>query len=266
MPDAAHPSDEVHDSGNLIAFLVRPGTSIPPETNLLPHLTSFVGRERELSEVREMMAGGTTAASRNVVSGNGGIGVDLIGASGTKILGNRVGTTASGTAAGSNTIAFNGKDGVTLFSSANTGNEVSHNSVFSNAGLGIDLIGPGENFLTNLPTPNDAGDTDSGANNLQNNPALSSAKTVSGKTTIKGTLASTAGETFTIEFFSNPSGDEGKKFLGQKSVTTDGSGNASFTFTPATAVSVGQTVTATATSDSTHDTSEFSAPRKVASS
>jgi hypothetical protein len=28
---------------------------------------------------------------------------------------------------------------------------------------------------------------------------------------------------------------------------------------------VGQTVTATATSDSTHDTSEFSAPRKVAS-
>jgi hypothetical protein len=211
--------------------------------------------------------GGTTAASRNVVSGNGSAGVDLVVASGTKMLGNRIGTTASGTgalgnadsgvlveggssnnligdgtAAGSNTIAFNRLDGV-LVDGSSTGNRISHNSIFSNVALGIELFAP-----------------------VQNKPVLSSAKTLSGKTTIKGTLAGTAGKTFTIEFFSNPSGDEGKKFIGQKSVTTDGSGNASFTFTPATAVSVGQTVTATATSDSTHDTSEFSAPRKVASS
>jgi hypothetical protein len=211
--------------------------------------------------------GGTTAASRNVVSGNGSAGVDLVVASGTKMLGNRIGTTASGTgalgnadsgvlveggssnnligdgtAAGSNTIAFNRLEGV-LVDGSSTGNRISHNSIFSNVALGIELFAP-----------------------VQNKPVLSSAKTLSGKTTIKGTLAGTAGKTFTIEFFSNPSGDEGKKFIGQKSVTTDGSGNASFTFTPATAVSVGQTVTATATSDSTHDTSEFSAPRKVASS
>lgn len=125
------------------------------------------------------------------------------------------------------------------------------------------MIGPGEGFTTNLPTPNDAGDADSGPNGLQNKPVLTSAKTVSGKTTIKGTLNSTPDKTFTIEFFSNPSGDEGKKFLGKKSVTTDASGNASFTFAPATAISVGQTVTAT--SDSTHETSEFSAPKKVTS-
>jgi hypothetical protein len=211
--------------------------------------------------------GGTTAASRNVVSGNGSAGVDLVVASGTKMLGNRIGTTASGTgalgnadsgvlveggssnnligdgtAAGSNTIAFNRLDGV-LVDGSSTGNRISRNSIFSNVALGIDLLA-----------------------SVQNKPILSSAKTVSGKTTIKGTLSSTAGETFTIEFFSNPSGDEGKKFVGQKSVTTDASGNASFSFTPATAVSVGQTVTATATSDSTHDTSEFSAPRKVTSS
>jgi hypothetical protein len=237
--------------------------------------------------------GGTTAASRNVVSGNGVTGVDLIGASSTKILGNRIGTTASGTgalgnadggvfvesgssnnrigdgtSAGSNTIAFNGKDGVTVFSFADTGNEISRNSVFSNAGLGIDLIGPGEDFLTNLPTPNDAGDTDSGANNLQNKPALSSAKTVSGTTTVKGTLNSEAAKTYKVEFYSNPSGDEGKKFIGTKSVTTGADGKAAFTFTPAATVSVGQAITATATNATTgapRDTSEFSAPRTVTS-
>jgi hypothetical protein len=136
-------------------------------------------------------------------------------------------------------IAFRGGDGV-LVSGPSTGLRISRNSIFSNGGLGI------------VPSVS-----------VQNTPVLTSAKTVSGKTTIKGTLGSTAGKIFTIEFFSNPSGDEGKKFIGQKSVTTDSSGNASFTFTPTTAVSVGRTVTATATSDSTHDTSGFSAPRKV---
>jgi hypothetical protein len=214
------------------------------------------------------IVGGTTAASRNVVSGNGSAGVDLVVASDTKMLGNRIGTAASGTgalgngssgvfvesgssnnqigdgtAAGSNTIAFNNIDGVEVTPSS-TGTRVSRNSIFSNVGRGIGLTVPP----------------------VQNAPVLGSAKTVSGKTTIKGTLNSTAGKTFAIEFFSHPSGDEGKKFIGQKSVTTDGSGNASFTFSPGTAVSVAQTVTATATSDSTHDTSEFSAPRKVTSS
>ena len=210
--------------------------------------------------------GGTTAASRNVVSGNGGPGVDLVLASGTRMLGNRVGTTASGTGAlgndldgvllegasntrmgdgttaGSNTIAFN-FEGVTVIPSS-TGNLITRNSIFSNTELGIDL-----------PFPP-----------LQNAPVLSSAKTSSTKTTVKGTLSGAPGKSFTVEFFSNPSGgDEGKKFIGKKSVTTDASGNASFAFVPATAVSVGQTVTATATSDSTHDTSEFSAARKVVS-
>jgi hypothetical protein len=37
-----------------------------------------------------------------------------------------------------------------------------------------------------------------------------------------------------VRFFSNPSGtDEGKTFIGQKSVTTDASGNATFTFSSA---------------------------------
>jgi hypothetical protein len=46
-------------------------------------------------------------------------------------------------------------------------------------------------------------------------------------------------------------------------VTTNSSGNASFTFSTATSVSSGQTITATAT-DPTGNTSEFSAPKTVA--
>ena len=66
-----------------------------------------------------------------------------------------------------------------------------------------------------------------------------------------------------VRFFSNPSGtDEGKTFIGQKSVTTDASGNATFTFSSAQKVGLGRTVTATATSQA-GNTSEFSAPRTV---
>jgi CSLREA domain-containing protein len=232
--------------------------------------------------------GGTTAASRNVISGNDQTGLTIADSQEIKVLGNRIGTTASGTSAlgngffgvsiqqgssnnsvgdgtsaGSNTIAFNGRDGVSV-DFGSTGNEVSRNSIFSNAGLGIDLLGSGENFDTNVSTPNDPGDADSGANNLQNKPIMTSAKTVSGKTTIKGKLGSNPNQTFTIEFYSNPADtNEGKKFIGEKSITTSVDGLRSFTFTPTTSVAVGQTITATATRASTHDTSEFSAPRKV---
>jgi hypothetical protein len=84
-----------------------------------------------------------------------------------------------------------------------------------------------------------------------------------GKTTIKGTLNSKPNDLFVLEFYSNPSGNEGKKFIGQTSVKTDASGNVSFTFKPANAVSAGQSVTATATRPTSRDTSEFSALRKV---
>jgi hypothetical protein len=240
----------------------------------------------DLENASGTTVGGTTAAARNVISGNGETGLYLLADSGTRILGNRIGATVSGTgalvnadegvfidngssnneigdgtSAGSNTIAFNGRDGVAVFSAA-SGNEVSHNSIFSNVGLGIDLLGTGEDFLTDVPTKNDAGDTDSGANNLQNKPILTSAKTGSLKTTIKGNLESNHDRTFTVEFYANPSNtNEGKKFIGETSVTTTVDGLASFAFTLGAKVPVGQTITATAT-----DTSEFSAPRTVVSS
>jgi len=146
---------------------------------------------------------------------------------------------------------------VAIYGDDATGNRILSNSIFSNAGLGIDLNDDG-------PTANDPGDKDTGPNNLQNKPALSSAKkSATGTTTGRGTLNSTPGKTFNVQFFSDPSGtDEGKTLLGSMSVTTNGTGNVSFTFSTKKTIRLGQNITATATGPG-GNTSEFSAPRKV---
>ena len=265
-------------------------------TKALTNGDGFICAAVDISDSSGNTVGGTTAGARNLISGYATDGVSIRGDSqNNQVLGNRIGTTANGTgtlgngeagvlisgtnaannlvgdgtAGGSNTIAFNAEDGVQVQSGA--GNTISRNSIFSNTGLGIDLQGGFEDASGN--TANDPGDIDSGPNGLQNKPVLSSAKSSSTKTTIAGKLASAPNTTYTIEFYSNPSGNEGKKFVGRKFVTTAPSGNASFTFSPAARVPVGQTVTATAkaelvtlVSTSDEDTSEFSAPRTVASS
>ena len=188
--------------------------------------------------------GGTTTAERNVISRNEyGVYIEDNGATGNRVL--------------QNVISANEYAGVALYSDTATSNRIFSNSIYSNGDLGIDLNDDG-------PTANDPGDTDTGANDLQNKPLLSSAKkSATGTTTVRGTLNSTANKTFNVQFFSNPEGtDEGKTLLGSKSVTTDGTGNVSLTFSTTKAISLGQNITATATSPS-GDTSEFSAPRKV---
>jgi parallel beta-helix repeat protein len=232
----------------------------------------------------------------NLISGNDGAGIairdlashtqvshNLIGTdkSGTKNLGNsKEGVEISNSSNNfleSNTIAFNGGDGVHIkgggpqsgiIVSANT---ISSNSMFANGGLGINLVNPNAEIPvggSEGSTANDVGDADVGPNGLQNFPVISSAKTVSRKTTIKGKLNSAPNESYTLQFFSNPKGEnEGKKFIGQKSVATDASGNASFSFRPKKGVKPGQNITATtATRELTLDTSEFSGPRKVSAS
>jgi len=226
-----------------------------------------------LTARRNTTIGGDTPAARNLISGTQLHGVE-INADESTVVGNLIGTDKYGTSpiansfdgvrigstsniVGSNTIAFNGSDGVTI--SSGISNSILSNSIFSNGFLGIDLLGEG-------PTPNDPQDPDTGANNLQNKPVLTSAVNSSGTTTIKGRLNSTPNETFTIEFFSNPSGtDEGKIFLGKKEVTTGQDGLFLFQKTFSPAVNKGRTITATATNTTTHDTSEFSAPRTVTS-
>ena len=230
--------------------------------------------------------GGTTAAARNVISGNdeNGLGINS-GASGNVVQGNFIGTDVNGTAALGNssagvyvfgasnnaiggilsgepdTIAFNGAGGVVV--NGGTGNGILSNSIFANIGLGIDLGDDGV-------TLNDTGDGDSGSNNLQNFPVLTSLTIASGNTTIDGSLNSAANTTFRVEFFASetadPSGNgEGQTFLGSKDVTTDGSGNAAFTAVLPLLSPAGQAViTATAT-DPNNNTSEFSPVFLIAS-
>lgn len=230
--------------------------------------------------------GGTTSAHRNVISGNGGAGVDIYGSTstGNAVQGNYIGTksdgtsalgndfvgvwielgasnnTIGGTASGAgNVIAFNANDGV--FVEAGTGNAIDPNSIFSNGGLGIDLG-------TNGVTANDTGDGDTGPNNLQNYPVLTSATTSGGNTTIAGTLNSTANTSFLLEFFSiavcDGTNGEGQTYLGSTNVTTNGSGDASINVTFAVSTTTGHFVAATATRNTTPlDTSEFSGCQQI---
>jgi CSLREA domain-containing protein len=248
-------------------------TNVRVEGNFIgtnPAGTSDLGNRigMDLFATANSTVGGTSRASRNLISGNelagvliqGGGQVGLGSSDNNLVQGNLIGTQKDGVQP-----LGNGGDGVSLLDDAD-GNRILSNSIFSNGGLGIDLMGPGESPFTNLSTPNDAGDADSGSNRLQNFPVLSSAKTISGTTTIEGTLNSRPRELYTIQFFSNPSGDEGQTFIGQKIVSTDASGNASFSFSPTTAVAVGRQITATATRNATGDTSEFSAAQQVTAS
>jgi hypothetical protein len=184
--------------------------------------------------------------------GNAGFGVAFQNKPGGDLLGG----TAPGAA---NTIAFNGRAGVQV--GVGTGHQISENSIFNNAGMGIDLT-ICSNGSCPGPDPNDPGDGDTGANQFQNFPVISASKTSGGITTITGTLNSAASSPFTIELFSSPTCDatgygEGKHFLGATAVTTDGSGNAKFRLSANPAVPSGWSVTGTAT-DGSGNTSEFS--------
>ncbi len=229
--------------------------------------------------------GGTTAAQRNVFSGNGrhGVAVTNCGvgtsstANGSFVTGNFIGTDATGTAAvpnlGSgvevangpgvrvggtapgeaNVIAFNGGRGVAVFTISATNTSVLSNRIFANGNLGIDIDGNGV-------TANDAGDADT---LRQNFPVITQVAPSGGSTTIQGTLASTANGTFRLQFFRNDATDaashgEGQTPIGElTNVTTDASGNAAFSITVPVAIGPTEFVTATAT-DSAGNTSEFS--------
>jgi hypothetical protein len=119
--------------------------------------------------------------------------------------------------------------------------------------LGIDLNDDG--VTTNHPVGNP------GPNNLQNYPVLTNAYGLGGSTIFMGILNSAANQPFFIDVYRNLAADlsgygQGQYYLGTVSVTTDGSGNASFALTNNADNYTGQQISATATSAS-GDTSEF---------
>jgi VCBS repeat-containing protein len=154
-----------------------------------------------------------------------------------------------------NLIEFNSGAGVVVKGATATENGILGNSINANGGLGIDLGNDGV-------TPNSPGGPHTSPNNLQNFPLITAVTPGSSTTTVQGTLNSTPSTTFRLEFFSSaacdPSGfGQGQTFLGFSNLTTDGSGNVSYSVPLSVVVPAGTSVAATAT-DPTDNTSEFS--------
>jgi CSLREA domain-containing protein len=194
------------------------------------------------------LTGGTTRVESNSITGNSGHGVHIASSS------NEIGDPVSAVA---NNITSNGGDGV--FVASGTGNMIRGSGVRNNVGLGIDLAPDG-------PTANDPLDPDTGANDLQNKPVITSATRPGPIITVPvmGTLNSTPNATFTIDVFDNGgsftdpcANPEGETRRGSQSVTTDSSGNASFSVSIPIDPTGIHAVTALAT-DALGNTSEFS--------
>jgi uncharacterized repeat protein (TIGR01451 family) len=239
-----------------------------------------------LGSAQTNIVGGSNPGDGNLISGNNNEGVEITccAATGNRVLGNRIGTDVTGmsslsnssagisigspgniiggtNAGDGNVIAFNNGDGIEVFISSAVGNAILGNSIYSNSALGIELYG------FNGVTLNDAGDSDTGANNLQNFPVLTRTTIGPTDTVIAGTLNSRSNATYRIELFVSPTADatgfgEGQTFLTGTNVTTDGSGNASFAVVYPGLLLSNQIVTATATATN-NDTSEFSGVRRL---
>jgi PKD repeat protein len=198
--------------------------------------------------------------------GNGRLGgINVVGGAqgttrGTVIRDNRVGISVDGTAIpnggfgiavraladsvviGPGNIVTNNPIGVAVYDPVNFAVTITGNSIYGNAGLGIDLQTIGS------VTPNDFGDTDTGANTRLNFPALTSAT----PSLVKGSAcAGCRVEIFVADSGPNAHG-EGRTFIGSDVANGDGRFSAAVS-----GVTVGEVVTATAT-DAGGNTSEFS--------
>ncbi len=242
----------------------------------------------EIDNASNNTIGGTVPGARNVISGNvTGVLIAGSGTTGNLILGNFIGTDVSGTLAlgnafdgvrihldasnnavggtdpgAGNTIAFNGTAGVSV--QLSTDNAILSNSTFSNGGLAIDLtLGwPGDG-----PTPNDADDGDTGANNLQNFPEIASAEIGATGDLVIEYLVDSAIITSTypllVEFFiADADGEEGQAFIASHMyVTSTAQTSTVANLGGATGLGVaeGDFIVGTAT-DAGGNTSEFSFP------
>ncbi len=219
------------DASGTVALGVNGGVGISSGSPYFATFNTISGNviSGNVSDAAVVVGGGTA----NSVSGNW-IGTDAtgqlpLGNTGTGVYMQTGGGLFGPNSVASNTIAFNGGDGVEAY---NTENQyVLGNSIHDNAGLGIRT----DSYPPQAPT-------------------VTSAVTTGGSTTIQGETEGLG--TLHVQLFSSPSCDpsgygEGAVLLGDVSVAA----GSAFTFV-APAVAPGQVVTATATAGKT---SEFSA-------
>jgi len=250
----------------------------------------FCGNECvRVSDKNNTIGGSAPGAGNRIGGGSSGAAIRVQAkASGTIIQGNAIGTDETGIARlyipTYGILAFQVSGGLTIGGvNPGEGNVISNcalagigvqdsgtatirgNSIFDNPGmnptngLGIDLFS-GANGVTF----NDAGDADAGPNGYQNYPVITSVVYGASSTTVNGTLSSAPSTMYDVDFYGNPScvrrpqdAPEARIFLGTHPVTTDGSGEATFSVVLPVAVDSGSAVTASAT-DPAGNTSELS--------
>jgi len=260
--------------GNFIG-LVPAGNAVPANTDTFSGTSAGI----LVQSSPDNLLGGAEPGAGNVVGGHFGAGIELreAGSARTRVLGNRIGTDATGRlpvpntdgvwivggpgtvvggpgAGEGNRIAFNRQHGVNINGFANKNdNRIRGNSITENLQLGI-------NLGFDVVLENDAGDADDDANRGQNFPVLTTASAGNGSTTVQGTLNSVASKAYTLDFYANVACDgsgngEGDQYLGSTTVSTGADGNGTFNvMLPVTVV--GRFLTATAT-DPDGNTSEF---------
>jgi IPT/TIG domain-containing protein/S-layer family protein len=200
------------------------------------------------------------ASAGSVVKGNT-IGTDFTGLEG---LGNgkgieldtsAVGTTIGGIAAGeANVVAYN----ATGVLNHGVQNSIRGNPIFFNAGLGID------NSPTGV-TKNDALDIDTGSNQLQNFPFISSVDYAAVQVTVHGILKSSPSTTYDLDFYESPSCTprprdllQSAYYLGSSQVTTNGAGDGTFDVTLSDPNAGNMPPISVTATDPSGNTSEFS--------
>ena len=167
----------------------------------------------DLDDMSDVTIGGTSEEDRNVISGNDGAGIELVGDDTDNLIeGNYIGTditgagplgngtgilieggssdnTIGGTVAGPATRSPSAHPrqqsaglatgiGVDVAASAGAGNAIRLNSIFSDAMLGIDLGGNGVTLNNSEPH--------SGPNDYENFPVITTVVTAGGTTTVSG--------------------------------------------------------------------------------
>jgi len=147
----------------------------------------------------------------------------------------------SGTGLLSNVIA-NNDTGVAIAGFGSDGVSIRGNSIYNNQGLGIDLGFDG------VLQANDAGDIDTGANNLQNWAILQSVSiSASGDLTYEFDTSTLVPGLYSVDFFANSEGDDGAsgggRYLGSAILAANG-GTVVDTITGVT-LQVGEFVTTT---------------------
>ncbi|MFN2475801.1 MAG: hypothetical protein ABR526_05590 [Chthoniobacterales bacterium] len=192
----------------------------------------------------DVVVGGTSAGSGNLISGNRFAGIALGISLGFRqtghadralVQGNLLGTTADGVGTLGNAGA-----GVSVSVSSNStvgGQEPGAGNVIAFNGAGVDVSGAGNAVLSNSIYSNTSRGIIFGsaqANNGQTSPVITSqTASGSGATTITGTLQSTPNTQFLLQFFSDSQSlvTPRQTYVGSKNVTTNGNGNATFSAT-----------------------------------